>query len=90
MLRLEMTVEYDDGTSQVVAVKPSTQIAFERHRGMGLPAALAGQRIEDLMWLAWHASKAGGEFDVWVDRVAGITAKDLESADPTNRTVSTG
>ena len=77
-MQLELKVEYADGRTQVVAVKPVTQVAFERHFKRGFAGIGADLHVEHLYWLAWHALRpdAPSDFDVFLSEVAGIEGVD--------------
>lgn len=80
MLKIDMTVVYEDGRTAKVTAGPVTQVAFEREHSVGIGVLAEEQKLSHLYWLAWHASRSGVEFDAWLE---SITAVDVEVDTPT-------
>ena len=82
MMQIHMTVEHADGSEAEVTAKASDLIAFERQfdKPMTVFGDPKADRVEYIMWLAWHTSKKVGktdqEFDAWVDGVEAIKLGD--------------
>lgn len=82
-MKLQVTVEYEDGNTQLVTVTPFTQVAFEREHGMSIAALATDQKITHMYWLAWHAATKGqGSFDEWLQNVAGVDGDSPGAAAP--------
>jgi hypothetical protein len=89
MARLQVAIEFNDGTKKIYPVTPKVEVEFERHYGVGLGKAFTDQRKEYLHHLGWMAQKASGEvvkvFDLWLDGIADTDVV-LESTRPTDAT----
>lgn len=91
MLNIVMTVHHQDGRDQRVVVKPINQVAFEREFKRSFAEAFNGApAFEHIYWVAWHAARAGVEFDAWLDTVDGIDFGETVPVDPTNPAASAG
>ena len=91
----KLTIEYANGDRSEVVVKPRTQVAFERKFNTAIavafdPESPNGMRFEYMYFMAWHASRASQEFDVWLDLVEGIDVEVDESEGPTPPAPSDG
>lgn len=98
MLRVPLSVKYEDGSgADVVAIAPDL-IRFERHFDVPMVAfANEAPRVEWVIWLAWTTVKRKGlisadsDFDTWCESVSDIAFGDeaeaevvpLESNQPT-------
>jgi hypothetical protein len=83
VLKITMTVSYQDGRSVEVAVGPASQVAFERQFDLSITELGGdGTRLEHFYWLGWNASKTGVEFDAWLESVDSIDW-DVDTPDPT-------
>ena len=76
MLRLEFTVEDDDGPRQVT-VGPSSLVAWERKTGRKVSQLSDGIGAEDMAWLVWHAEKKNWNvkvgFDAYLDTIVDLS-----------------
>lgn len=97
MIRVPLHVTYADGTVADLEALPLEIMEFERK--FNLPMSVFGdpaqQRIEYLLYLAFSATKRGGNdesFDEWAAKVTGIEPGDEEPAgsDPLDPSPSTG
>lgn len=84
----KVTIRFLDGATSECVVRPRTQIAFERKFNVAItsvfnPEAPGAMRFEYLYFMAYHASKASQEFDVWLDLVDGIDVEVEDTVDPT-------
>lgn len=82
MLKITMTVAYNDGRDQELKVGPVTQVAFEREHNCGIATIATEMRMSHIYWLAWHATRPGVGFDQWLETVEAIDF-DVSTADPT-------
>lgn len=80
MMKMTMTVTYEDGRTADVVVAPVTQVAFEREHGCGIGVLGTDQKLSHAYWLAWHASRTTVTFDDWLGTVESI---DMEVDEPT-------
>lgn len=66
MQRVEVTIEHDDETVDVVVLRPAALVIAERH----LNGRLNG--MEGTLFAAWHQlGRPAGKFDIWLESVAG-------------------
>jgi len=76
MLRLQFTVEDDDGPRSVT-VGPSSLVAWERKTGRKVSQFAEGIGAEDMAWLVWHAEKRAGNvktgFDAYLDTILDLS-----------------
>lgn len=77
--RVEVTVEYTDGTSETTVLRPAALVAAERKWGGKVPP------IEGTLFAAWHQLRPGPAFDAWLERVDGVEER---VADPSSATPS--
>lgn len=77
---MKVVIEKADGSKRTVPVLPKTQVAFERHFGMGLGAMASENRLEHIYWLAWDAEHTAGHvvkpFDGWLEDVVAVDLED--------------
>lgn len=76
--KLKIKVTKPDGSSEVVVVRPVTQVALERAYKMGIGDA---NHAEHMYWMAWHASGSPGKFDDWLDQIDDVDPVDDEDDD---------
>ncbi len=90
MIKIELKIEYVDGTTRSLSVRPITQVAFERHWKKGLAALGEDTHVEHLYWLAWDSLRKLGEkpveFDPWLDTINAVDVvnqdDDEDDSDP--------
>ena len=77
---LRVVIEYADGTTSHLVVKPATVVAFEREHNVGLGALSTDRRMSYIYWLAWDAEKRTGKvvkpFDGWLDEIVDVDLED--------------
>lgn len=80
MMRIDLKVEYADGSGVETTATAPDLIAFERHYDKSMAVFGTDTRIEYILWLTWHAlnrkKETGLEFDPWVETVDSVTAGD--------------
>ncbi len=80
MMRIELKVEYADGSGVETTATAPDLIAFERHYDKSMAVFGTDTRIEYILWLTWHAlnrkKETALEFDPWVETVDSVTAGD--------------
>jgi len=64
--RVEVTVGYDDGTTDTVVLRPVTLVAAERHFKGAIPA------VEGTLWGVWHQLRKESTFADWLETVADL------------------
>ena len=86
MLRMTLRVHPVGQPAREVVVKPVTQVAFERHFGVGLASLADDLKIEYIYWLAWDSLRKLGEkppeFDPWLESVESVESVDEDDDDP--------
>lgn len=76
----QISVVYEDGTSETVEVRPKHLIAAERLIGK----AIDQHGVEATFMAAWKASRSAMKFDAWLDTVENLVELKPESGvDPT-------
>ena len=75
-MKLQLDITTLSGATERVPVLPLTQVAFERHFSTpDNPVRLnADVSMENMYWLAWHASRATVKFDTWIDTIEEVAA----------------
>lgn len=58
-----VSVNFDDGTSTEVDLRPALMVQAERHFKGAVPP------LEGVLWCCWRHLKPGPTFDVWLDTV---------------------
>jgi hypothetical protein len=89
-MKIEMTVEYNDGTTKDIDAVFADFVAFERTWTRSVTMFEQELRLTDLAWLAWHSEKRRKQtqmpFDPdWVGLVTTISVREnneTEGADP--------
>lgn len=88
MIKMELAIEFVDGTTRDIAVRPITQVAFERHWKIGLASIGEDTHVEHLYWLAWDSLRKSGdrppEFDPWLETVAAVDVTNNDDEDDTD------
>ena len=80
-MKLQVDITTEDGEHQLCAVRPRTQVAYERHFKVQLNSEIG---MEQLYWLAWHSSGTTAKFEAWLDTIESVAAvaPDMEGDDP--------
>jgi hypothetical protein len=71
-MKLHLNITMVDGETEKVPVRPSTQVAYERHFKTTLSNDIG---MEQLYWLAWKASGVVPKFETWLDDLDGVEAE---------------
>lgn len=81
-MKLELVIQYADGTEKTVTVKAVDIVAFEQHFDMSMSRLEKEIRMTHLFFLAHHAQKRTGEtkddFDKWLDGVDNVIMGDAK------------
>lgn len=81
-MKLELVVQYADGSETVVTVKAVDIVAFEQHFDMSMSRLEKEIRMTHLFFLAHHAQKRSGEtkddFDKWLENVDNVVMGDAK------------
>lgn len=81
-MKLELVVQYADGTETVVTVKAVDIVAFEQHFDMSMSRLEKEIRMTHLFFLAHHAMKRTGDtkddFDKWLENVDNVVMGDAK------------
>lgn len=82
-MRIPLSVEYVDGTTEEVEATLADMIGFERTWNRTMMKFQEEMRLTDLVWLAWSALTHRGlcrlKFDVWVDTVEMVTSVEKDA-----------
>ena len=79
MQRVKVTVEYDDGTTDEVVLRPVALVATERHFKGNPPP------VEGTLYAMHYQLRIAESFGDWMDRIAAI---EEEAVDPTKAAAS--
>ena len=75
-MKLELVIQYADGTEKTVTVKAVDIVAFEQHFDMSMSRLEKEIRMTHLFFMAHQAQKRTGEtkddFDKWLDGVDNV------------------
>lgn len=71
MFGLNLRVITKDGEKNV-PVTPKVSVQFERQFQTGIGRAFQENKVEHIYWLAWQASGAPGDFDLWLDKLVDV------------------
>lgn len=89
-MKVPLTVEYQDGTTEDIIPSPLAIIGWEKwsHRRMtDLSSDAGGMSMGDMVYMAWEQVRLSGrtseEFDAWAASLADISPKGA-AEDPTS------
>lgn len=93
-MKIELTVEYNDGTKKEVDAVFADFVAFERTWNRSVTKFEEELRLTDLAWLAWHSEKrtrkTSEQFEPnWIESVSTITIRENEDGKGTDPLVPT-
>lgn len=93
-MRIDLRVQYNDGSAVDTAATTADLVAFEEHFNRSVARIESELRLTDVCWLAWRSlsrqSKTGADFHPWLDTVDGVELTDSEAAPvPLESTAST-
>jgi len=79
-MRINLRVEFVDGTAKDVTCSAKDLVAFEEKYSRSVARFEQEMRLTDLLWLAWHSENrtkvTGKDFDSWLDDVESIGQSD--------------
>lgn len=83
-MRMQLEVEFLDGTQKEVRVIMSDMVKFESEFSLSIAKLGQEMKVTHLLWLAWSAltreKQVTTEFDTWVETVASIGAVDPKAS----------
>lgn len=83
-MRMQLEVEFLDGTQKDVKVIMSDMVKFESEFSLSIAKLGQEMKVTHLLWLAWSAltreKQVTTEFDTWVETVASIGAVDPKAS----------
>ena len=83
-MRMQLDVEFIDGSKKEVRVIMADMVKFESQYDVSIAKLGQEMKVTHLLWLAWSALKrekqVTTEFDAWVDTVASIGAVDPKAS----------
>jgi len=88
-MKINLMVEYNDGTKQKASAVFADFVAFERTWNRSVTQFETQLRLTDLAWLAWHSEKrrlqTAMPFDPeWIATIDNIQASDETNTDSPN------
>lgn len=79
-MRMQLEVEFLDGTQKDVKVIMSDMVKFESQYNLSIAKLGQDMKVTHLLWLAWASltreKQVTTDFDTWVETVAAIGAVD--------------
>ena len=79
-MRMQLEVEFLDGTQKDVKVIMSDMVKFESQYNLSIAKLGQDMKVTHLLWLAWASltreKQITADFDTWVETVAAIGAVD--------------
>lgn len=83
-MRMQLEVEFVDGTKKDVAIVMSDMVKFESEFSLSIAKLGQEMKVTHLLWLAWSAltrlKEVTAGFDTWVESVASIGAVDPKAS----------
>lgn len=80
--RVTITATLEDGTTEVLPIRPVGLIAAERKFGGDIP------QMEGALYAAWYGLRAGNpdmpDFEEWLASLADVDVEDDTTPDPTD------
>lgn len=81
-MRINLQLEYSDGTKRMVACNAADLVAFEDKFNVSVMKLGEDPRIGWLLFLAWHSEKRTGntadDYDKWLDTVETVGDSDVD------------
>lgn len=75
-MRINLQVNFEDGTSKEVVCNAADLVAFEDKFNISVGAIGAESKLSHLLFLAWHSEKRTGatkeQFDKWLENVQSV------------------
>ena len=83
-MRMQLEVEFLDGTQKDIKVIMADMVKFESEYSISIAKLGQEMKVTHLLWLAWVALKrekqVTAEFDAWIETVASIGAVDPKAS----------
>lgn len=83
-MRMQLEVEFLDGTKKDVAVVMSDMVKFESEFSLSIAKLGQEMKVTHLLWLAWSSltrqKLVSTDFDSWVETVSAIGATDPKAS----------
>lgn len=83
-MRMQLEVEFVDGTKKDIKVIMSDIVKFESQYNLSIAKLGQEMKVTHLLWLAWSAltreKEVTTEFDSWVETVTSIGAVDPKAS----------
>lgn len=76
-MKLELEVNFGDGSKQSITAKASDFVAFEERFDLSISTLGDKTKMTHLFFLAWHAQKREGatelDFEAWLDTIEMVS-----------------
>jgi hypothetical protein len=83
-MRMQLDVEYNDGSTKEVKVIMADMVRFESKFDLSIAKLGQEMKVTHLLWLAWSAltreKQISLDFDKWTETVASIGASDPKAS----------
>ncbi len=83
-MRMQLDVEFIDGSKKEVKVIMADMVKFESQYDLSIAKLGQDVKVTHLLWLAWAAltreKQITADFDTWVETVAAIGAVDPKAS----------
>ena len=83
-MRMQLEVEFLDGTQKEVKVIMSDMVKFESQFSLSIAKLGQEMKVTHLLWLAWSAltreKQVTAEFDTWLEEVSSVGAVDPKAS----------
>lgn len=81
-MRINLRIEFADGTNRDVTALAPDMVAFEEHFNLSITRLEEEIRLTHMMFLAWHSEfrtkKTGKEFNEWLEDVVSVAPSDAD------------
>ena len=83
-MRMQLDVEYNDGSTKEVKVIMADMVRFESKFDLSIAKLGQEMKVTHLLWLAWTAltreKQTTAEFEVWLEDVSTVGAVDPKAS----------
>ncbi len=83
-MRMQLEVEFEDGTKKDVKVIMTDMVKFESEFNISIAKLGQEMKVTHLLWLAWSAltrqKETAIDFDTWTESVVSIGAADPKAS----------
>lgn len=83
-MRMQLEVEFEDGTKKNVKVIMTDMVKFESEYNISIAKLGQEMKVTHLLWLAWAAltrtKETEVDFDAWTENVISIGAADPKAS----------